>query len=74
MGAIEELEDDYEEPPPKYPYKIGESKQLGRFLEATRDIQKGEVLWSEKPLVVAPVAVTPPVCLSCYTPVDGSYK
>jgi len=55
------------------PYKIEQSPEVGRFLEATRDIQKGEVLWTEAPLVVSPVAITPPVCLDCYAPVNGSY-
>ena len=55
------------------PYKIEQSPEVGRFLEATRDIQKGEVLWTEAPLVVGPVAVTPPVCLQCYAPANGSY-
>ena len=55
------------------PYKIGQSPDVGRFLEASRDVQKGEVLWTEAPLVVGPVAVTPPVCLCCYSPVDGTF-
>ena len=55
------------------PYKIGQSPDVGRFLEASRDVQKGEVLWTESPLVVGPVPVTPPVCLQCYAPVNGSY-
>ncbi len=36
--------------------------------------QAGEVLFSEAPLVVGPACVTLPVCLACYTPVDGSYR
>ena len=74
MGLIEELDDDYIDPEEKQGYKIGSSPQLGRFLQATRALQKGEILWTEAPLVVAPVAVTPPVCLKCYNRVDGSYK
>ena len=53
--------------------KIGKSKELGKFLYASTDIKKGDVLWTEKPLVVGPVAVTPPVCLCCYAPVNGSF-
>ena len=56
------------------PYKIGKSPELGRFLEASRDLKKDEILWTEAPLVIGPVTVTPPVCLHCYNPVDGSYK
>ena len=56
------------------PYKIGKSADLGRFLEAAKDLKKGEVLWKEPPLITGPIAVSPPVCLCCYTRVDGSYK
>ena len=56
------------------PYKFGKSPELGRFLEASRDIKKGEILWTEPALVVGPVAVTPPVCICCYSLVDGSFK
>lgn len=56
------------------PYKVEQSPELGKYLVAARDLRKGEVIFSEPPLVVGPVAVTVPVCLNCYTPVDGSYK
>ena len=32
------------------------------------------IFFAEAPLVVGPVTVTPPVCLHCYVPVDGSFK
>ena len=47
---------------------------LGRYIIATRDLKPGELLLAESPLVVAPMAVTPPVCLVCYKPVDGRNK
>ena len=47
---------------------------LGRYIIATRDLKPGELLLAESPLVVAPMAVTPPVCLVCYKPVDGRFK
>ena len=55
------------------PYKICKAPEIGRYVEATRDVKKDEILWTETPLVVAPVTVSPPVCLHCYNPVDGSY-
>ncbi len=55
-------------------YKIGQSKVLGKFLEAAKDIKKGEIIFKDSPLVIGPVAVTPPVCLHCYKPVDGSFR
>lgn len=56
------------------PYKICNSPELGNYLVASRNIKAGEVLFSEAPLVVGPSSVTIPVCLACYTPVDGSYR
>ena len=54
--------------------KVGQSKELGKYVTAARDLKAGEVLFTEAPLVVGPVQMTQPVCLSCYTPVDGSFK
>lgn len=56
------------------PYKIGRSAVLGNHLVANRSIKAGEVILREAPLVVGPSQMTIPVCLACYTPVDGSYK
>lgn len=56
------------------PYRICQSPELGRYLVAARDLAEGEVLFTEAPLVVGPIAITPPVCLNCYNLVDGSYK
>jgi len=55
-------------------YKICNNKEVGNYLAASRDIKAGEVIFTDTPLVVGPATVTSPVCLACYTPVDGSYK
>jgi len=55
------------------PYKICNSPELGNYLVARRKIQKGEVIINEPPLVLGPSTVSHPICLACYTPVDGSY-
>ena len=47
---------------------------MGRYIIATRDLKPGELILAEAPLVIAPMAVTPPVCLVCYKPVDGRQK
>ncbi|KAK6626661.1 hypothetical protein RUM44_009137 [Polyplax serrata] len=48
-------------------FQIRSSLELGRFMEATRPIGSGEVLFSELPIVVGPgPEVT--VCLGCYDP------
>jgi len=46
---------------------------MGRYLVANRDIEQGEVIIFEEPLVIGPKQATYPVCLSCYRRVDGSY-
>jgi len=56
------------------PYKICSSSELGNYLVASRSIKAGEVVFTDSPLVVGPSAITLPVCLACYVPVDGSYK
>jgi len=48
------------------PYRVEESDEAGRFLVASRDIQKGEVVLSDLPLVAGPIYTrTRPVCLEC---------
>ena len=47
---------------------------MGRYIIATRDLKPGELILTESPIVIGPQAVSPPVCLACYKPVDGRYK
>jgi len=47
--------------------------EMGRYIIATRDLKPGELILTESPIVIGPQAVTPPVCLACYKPVNGSY-
>jgi len=58
----------------KMPYKMCHSAELGNYLVANRNLEEGEVILTEAPLVIGPSQMTIPVCLACYTPVDGSYK
>jgi hypothetical protein len=53
---------------------MSDDPTVGRYIIATRDLKPGELILAETPLVMAPMAVTPPVCLVCYKPVDGRYK
>ena len=55
-------------------FQICQSEELGKYVTANQDLKSGQVLFSESPLVVGPVQMTVPVCLECYTPVDGSFK
>ncbi|XP_064104413.1 SET domain-containing protein SmydA-8-like [Macrobrachium nipponense] len=45
--------------------KIEYSPAFGRYLVASRDIDAGDVVFREKPLVLAPKAGTGPTCLRC---------
>ncbi|BES92705.1 MYND finger [Nesidiocoris tenuis] len=47
------------------PYQVKEDKKLGRFLVASRDIQRGDVILKEHPLLSGPPHSTGPVCLGC---------
>ena len=48
--------------------------EMGRFIIATRDLKPGELILTESPLVIGPMAVTPPICLGCYKNIDGRIK
>lgn len=48
------------------PYVVATSEPLGRHWVAARDIDAGEVLLEERPLVVGPKAASLAVCLTCY--------
>ena len=45
---------------------------LSRVVTATRDIPKGEVIFSEKPLNRGPKISGKPVCLGCYRVLGGA--
>lgn len=45
---------------------------LGRYACANIKLSAGDLIIDELPFVVGPKPNVPPVCLACYTPVDGS--
>ena len=47
---------------------------MGRYIVATRDLKPGELILTESPLVIGPMAVTVPICLGCYKNIDGKIK
>ncbi|CAB3361783.1 Hypothetical predicted protein [Cloeon dipterum] len=49
-------------------YKEGSSPELGRYLVAARDIEVGQTIITETPIIIGPKQVTPPVCLGCLKP------
>ncbi|XP_054267865.1 histone-lysine N-methyltransferase set-18-like isoform X1 [Macrosteles quadrilineatus] len=51
------------------PYEVKVSKELGRYLVASRDLVAGEVIMEEAPVVAGPKLADPsPVCLGCLRP------
>ncbi|KAK6617047.1 hypothetical protein RUM44_005404 [Polyplax serrata] len=57
-----------------FSYKIVINDELGRHLVATRSIPEGTIILTERPLVVGPAQVTPPVCLGCYKLLQANSK
>lgn len=45
---------------------------LGRYACAIEKLSAGDLFIDELPFVVGPKPNVPPLCLACYTPVDGS--
>ncbi|XP_058819092.1 SET domain-containing protein SmydA-8 [Topomyia yanbarensis] len=53
-------------------FKILENPELGRYAAADRKLKAGDILFEETPFAIGPKLDSPPVCLECYCPVDGS--
>lgn len=47
------------------PYKLNMSAELGYHIVATRDIQQGEIILKEDPIILGPKIVSLSVCLGC---------
>lgn len=53
------------------PFEIKYNKELGRYLQCTRDIDANDTIINESPLVFGPkIASAEPQCLGCYQSVD----
>jgi len=50
----------------KLPYRVERSETMGRYLVATKDIDEGELILNESPMVVGPRQLTKPICLGCH--------
>ncbi|BFF99979.1 SET domain-containing protein SmydA-8 [Drosophila madeirensis] len=51
------------------PFRIAQSEVYGRYLVANRQLEAGELLITEEPLVIGPCVSGDAVCLGCYQPV-----
>ena len=47
----------------KLPYRIERNEKLGRFLVAQTDLQPGQLIFNELPMIVGPRQLTKPICL-----------
>lgn len=45
--------------------QIAECNAIGRYFRAIRNIEAGEVIFREKPLVYGPKIISAPICLGC---------
>jgi hypothetical protein len=52
--------------------KLLQNPEMGRYYVAARNLKAGEMMFEELPFVIGPKPDSPPICLSCYCPVDGS--
>ena len=57
-----------------FPFKVSVREGRGKCLVATRDIQPGELILRDQPIVQSPYTKTKPQCLQCARRVDGSYR
>ncbi|XP_068618073.1 SET domain-containing protein SmydA-8 [Battus philenor] len=53
-------------------YDVLRNDKYGRYLIAKKDLDKGELIFTDLPFAVGPKPDTPPLCLSCYCPVNNT--
>jgi len=56
----------------KLPYRIERSEVMGRYLMATKDLEEGELILNESPMVIGPRQLTKPVCLGCHKEITST--
>lgn len=57
-----------------FPFMVEQREGLGRFVVATRDIEALELVMWDNAAALGPRMGSPPVCLDCLKPLDGSYR
>ncbi|XP_039756320.1 SET domain-containing protein SmydA-8 [Pararge aegeria] len=53
-------------------YDVLRNEKYGRYLVANKDLECGELIFTDTPLAVGPKPDTPPLCLGCYCPVENT--
>ena len=56
----------------RLPWRVERDDTVGRFLVATKDLEEGELIINETPMVVGPRQLTKPVCLGCYKEITAT--
>jgi hypothetical protein len=51
---------------PKFIFFVGKSETVGRYMVAKRDIQPGEVVFTDEPAVIGPDNNAVPMCIVCW--------
>jgi len=54
-----------------HPFRVLYRPEVGRYMVASRDLQPGEVIFSEEPLAMGPSHDALPCCLDCMKPANG---
>lgn len=57
-----------------FPYRVEEKDGKGRCVIATRDIEPGELVLVDRPILLSPMMKSKAQCLQCSKLVDGSFK
>ncbi|KAM3965851.1 SET and MYND domain containing, arthropod-specific, member 3 [Aphomia sociella] len=53
-------------------YDVLRNEKYGRYLVANKDLNGGELIFTDTPFAVGPKPDSPPLCLGCYTSVENS--
>ncbi|XP_023947091.2 SET domain-containing protein SmydA-8 [Bicyclus anynana] len=53
-------------------YDVLKNEKYGRYLVANKDLECGELIFTDTAIAVGPKPDTPPLCLGCYCPVENT--
>ena len=51
-------------------YDIGKSEEVGRYMLAKRDLEPGEVIFTDHPAVIGPDSNSLPLCTVCWRSIN----
>ena len=53
-------------------FQIERNDTFGRFLVAQTDLQPGQLIFNELPMIVGPRQLTKPICLGCHKEISNT--